>query len=257
MLSNLEKGRRFRERCREALQRTLGRHLEPEVSISIPGLKSHKFDLVTPERDLVAECKAVKWTGGGNIPSAKITDLREAVQDLRALAGGPTLYLIIKRDPHPRRGETLAAYFVRLNKERLGRVNVLELPEEGGDLTCVYGRLEPSKAPSSQPATPPPSISEVITADDLGVLRRKLFQILDWLEGRRSREEGPAKRVSRLRSEGRIPRNIANLMHTVLGFRDAAEYEGHLPTNAEAAVIQSAWAAITEWARKHGWRDEQ
>lgn len=94
---------------------------------------------------------------------------------------------------------------------------------------------------------------ETITASEFGSLRRQLFQLLDWIEGQRNREEGPARRVSQLRSVGKIPRHVANLMHTVLGFRDAAEYDDHVPTEHETNVIQSAWRAIIEWAQSKGW----
>ena len=58
---------------------------------------------------------------------------------------------------------------------------------------------------------------EPINVETLGRMRRDLFRILDLAEGSERTDEGPAKRVSRLRSEQKIPQTIANCMHTILG----------------------------------------
>jgi hypothetical protein len=215
MTSNTEKGRRFQEACKVALEQALGCCFETEVRISAPGLKTHKFDLATPRRDILVECKAFTWTRGGNVPSAKITHLREAVGHLRQMPGARTLYLVIKKGLHPKRGETLAAYFVKLNKEILGQVTVLELTESGGELNCVYGTMASQQRPGGSSVDTPSDVHRAITVGELGEIRRGLLRILDWREGCRSREEGLAKRVTRLRSAGKIPHNVANLMQTL------------------------------------------
>jgi hypothetical protein len=138
-ISNAEKGRLFQGKCQQALELALGRKLEREVSIGTPSGASYRCDLATPERDAVAECKCYDWTVGGNVPSAKIVHLREALQRLRLLPEGVTRYLIIRKSPHPVRPESLGAYFVRLNRHELGSVSVLELPEEGGGFTVLHG----------------------------------------------------------------------------------------------------------------------
>src|SRR5258708_321643 len=134
MLSNTERGKAFQILCRDALKRALSRDFDLEVAIEIGGGKSHSFDLATRGRDIVAECKAFKFTATGNNPSAKITTLREAVMYLRSIQGDIVRILIVKHDPHPKRGETLGRYFVRLNTHHLEQVTVLEMPESGGDL---------------------------------------------------------------------------------------------------------------------------
>lgn len=108
----------------------------------IGGGKFHSFDLATPERDIIAECKAFTFTVTGNIPAAKITTLREAVAFLRALPGVVVRILIVKQDAHPRSGETLGHYFVRLNKHLLGEVIIFELSEKRGNLTPLHGDLK-------------------------------------------------------------------------------------------------------------------
>ena len=57
------------------------------------------------------------------------------------MSGDALRLLIVKRAPHPTRGETLGSYFVRLNVNPLDRITVLEMPEDGGDLECLYGQF--------------------------------------------------------------------------------------------------------------------
>jgi hypothetical protein len=141
VLSNAERGKAFQILCRDVLTRTLIRDFDLEVPLDIGGRKSHCFDLATKERDIVAECKAFRFTATGNNPSAKITTLREAVMYLGLIQESVERLLIVKHDPHPRRGETLGRYFVRLNTHLLERVTVLEIPENGGELVCIHGNF--------------------------------------------------------------------------------------------------------------------
>ena len=147
MLSNTQRGKAFQIICGDALRRALNRAFDLEVPIQVGGGKFHSFDLATKERDIVAECKAFKFTATGNNPSAKITTLREAVMYLRSIQGSPSRLLIVKHDPHPKRGETLGRYFVRLNNHLLDQVDVLEMPEGGGELVCIHGSFSPAIAP--------------------------------------------------------------------------------------------------------------
>jgi len=246
-----------------ALHSLLDRPIDVEVSLLTDG-RSHFFDLVTRDRDVVAESKAFSWTATGNVPSAKISTLREAVTYLRGLPNGTTRYLIIKRSTHPRKKETLAEYFVRLNEEMLGAVNVLELPEEGGELRNVHGLLAPRREDGGQRerTQSPPAESHgrsssppADTVAELNTFRTQLLRILDWLDGAAMSEESIARRISRLYYSGRIPRVTASLMHTVREVRNAAEHDGYRPTAHEVSAARSAAAGIREWAEKNGWRE--
>jgi hypothetical protein len=93
--------------------------------------KSHPFDLVSRDHRYVGEAKAFTWTISANVPSAKITTLREAVQYLQALPAGTKGFIVIKENRHPLTGESLANYFVRHNQHLLGQVAVLQLSEDG------------------------------------------------------------------------------------------------------------------------------
>jgi len=139
MISNTERGKAFQLLCRDALKQALGRDFDLEVPIQIGSGKPHTFDLASKERDIIAECKAFAFTVAGNNPAAKITTLREATVYLRSIPGEVQRVLIVKRAPHPKRGETLGQYFVRLNPNFLEHITVLEMPETGGELVCIYG----------------------------------------------------------------------------------------------------------------------
>lgn len=82
MLSNAERGRQFQVNCLEALKQKTNRNFDMEVRINIDDSKFHSFDIATRERDIVVECKSFSYTISGNIPSAKITTLREAAMYL-------------------------------------------------------------------------------------------------------------------------------------------------------------------------------
>ena len=141
MLSNKERGTAFQLCCRDALAQLLNQEIEIETPIWIGGGKPHYFDLATRGRNIVAECKAFSFTRTGNTPSAKITTIREATMYLRSIQGKVARVLIVKRDAHPKSGETLGRYFVRLNANQLEGVTVLEMPEAGGELACLHGSM--------------------------------------------------------------------------------------------------------------------
>jgi hypothetical protein len=221
-----------------------------ETSIVLSNGQMHRFDLATATKDVIAECKAYTWTESGNVPSAKITHLRESLQLLNAIPGSAIRHLIMKKANCPGRNETLGEYFVRLNEVHIGTINIFELSEDGLNLRCLRGGL--NKVGICQQPAKFTKNAEPIDVETLGRMRRSLFQILDLAEGLERRDEGPAKRVSRLRSEQKIPRNIANCMHTILGFRDSAEYDGHPLTESESTAVRGAWDAILEWGRQKG-----
>lgn len=104
-----------------------------------------------------------------------------------------------------------------------------------------------------QKDVPKGPVQGLFNAESLGAIRRHLFQILDCAEGKAGRDTTPMKRVIRLRDEKKIPKNIANLMQTVLGFRNIAEYDDYVPTEKEAELITAAWELVLEWARLKGW----
>lgn len=73
-------GRKFQETVRVILKEKYNACFEQEVAIPIGHPpKEHKFDLANGDRTIVAECKCYTWTDSGNVPSAKLMGLDEAV----------------------------------------------------------------------------------------------------------------------------------------------------------------------------------
>lgn len=129
-VSNFEKGEAFKIGVSRTLEHRLGVRFDMEVGIPIGSPpKLHKYDLVSENRAFVGECKALTWTAAGNVPSAKITNLREAVQLLRLLPSAAKPFLAMKRSVHPKNGQSLADYFVRLNRYLVRELAILEFEE--------------------------------------------------------------------------------------------------------------------------------
>ena len=89
--------------------------------------KEHKFDLVCEDGRYVGECKNYSWTETGNVPSAKLAFLNEAVFYLLHLPGDVQRFVALRRDVHPRRQESLAEFYVRTYYHLLDGVKVIEI----------------------------------------------------------------------------------------------------------------------------------
>lgn len=128
--SNVGRGRQFQDRVQRVLAALLGEPFDSEVLIAIGSPpKERRFDLASRSKSIVCECKAFTWTVSGNIPSAKITTLREAAQYLLALPPNTTKIIAMSRSLRRRHAESLAEYFSRLNAHLLGSVHVLEIDD--------------------------------------------------------------------------------------------------------------------------------
>jgi hypothetical protein len=99
-----------------------------KIKIGRPA-KEHKFDLVS--NNFVGECKCYSWTKPGNIPSAKITLLNEAAFYLFNIPKKKNIkkFIVMKRDFHKKRKETLAEYYYRTNKHLLNDIDIFEIDE--------------------------------------------------------------------------------------------------------------------------------
>ncbi len=91
-----------------------------------------------------------------------------------------------------------------------------------------------------------------VTVDDLSRWRRELLRLLDQLDNRKSPQLGPGARVSRLQEARLLPRTIAAWMRAILEMRNAAEYEGLNPSQAESEAIRKARTAVLHWATQQG-----
>ena len=135
---NPAKGRLFQEQVRQALTRHYGVEFFKEYPIKIGNpAKDHKFDLVSADSKYVVECKAISWTETGNVPSAKMAFCNQAVFYLSHVPSAKKKILIIKRDEHPTRRETLAQYYKRINQHLLNDIIVAEFDPKSRKLTEI------------------------------------------------------------------------------------------------------------------------
>lgn len=87
----------------------LERNFSIEVGIGSKK-KFHRFDLGSKNPATLVECKSHTWTGGGNIPSAKLTVWNEAMYYFHiAPPNFRKIFFVLK---HSRREQTLASYYL-------------------------------------------------------------------------------------------------------------------------------------------------
>lgn len=114
-ISNAHEGRQFEEWVQayfaaNGIQLTSG----IGVDVGVGALKKrHAFDLGCETALILVECKAHRWTAGGNVPSAKMTVWNEAMYYFLTAPDGYRKQLYVLRDCRYGDGETLADYYVR------------------------------------------------------------------------------------------------------------------------------------------------
>ena len=89
--------------------------------------KNHKFDLFSYDGNYIGECKNYSWTEGGNVPSAKMGFINEAVFYLQHVSSDKFRFVVLRRDVDNKHTETLADYYYRTNKHLLNGVSVIEI----------------------------------------------------------------------------------------------------------------------------------
>ena len=100
---------------------------EMEVGLPIGSpKKNHFFDIVNKESKIVIECKRYTWTETGNVPSAKIRTLNEAVFFMSLLKGSYTKYIVMFKANHPKKKESLAEYYFKTYHHLLGDIILAE-----------------------------------------------------------------------------------------------------------------------------------
>lgn len=88
--------------------------------------KEHCFDISNQKVSIVAECKCYTWTESGNVPSAKMACLNEAVFYLSFLPQKTIKYVVMPKSIHSKRTETLAEYYYRRYHHLLNDIQILE-----------------------------------------------------------------------------------------------------------------------------------
>ncbi|SFB90189.1 hypothetical protein [Ruminococcus albus] len=99
--------------------------------------KDHFFDIVNKEERIVIECKRYTWTETGNVPSAKIRALNEAAFFLTFVDNTYTKYIVILKNYHDKKRESLAEYYVRTYRHLLGDIIVAEFDLDKNQLNII------------------------------------------------------------------------------------------------------------------------
>ena len=117
----------------------LGFELEKKIPIGEPP-KDHKFDIVNYDLDMVIECKRYTWTKAGNVPSAKMGFTNEAAFYLRLLPDKYKKIIVMFKAHHPKKQESLAEYYYRINKHLLGTIIVAEYDPEKDEFRIINNK---------------------------------------------------------------------------------------------------------------------
>ena len=137
--SNKKKGDGFRDLAMPILEKELNTALKPEVKISIGEPKiEHAFDLANENKSIVIECKNYTWTKAGNVPSAKVSTINEAVLYFSFLDANVRKILCLKKSVQPKRQETLAEYYVRAYGHLLRDITVYEIDENTQEIKMLF-----------------------------------------------------------------------------------------------------------------------
>lgn len=125
---NPQKGKQFQATAAKILSEYFNVIFDTEYEIEIGNPpKKHKFDLVSENRKYVGESKNYSWTEVGNIPAAKMAFMNEAVLYLQNVSSDLHRFIVMRKDMHPTKNESLAEYYYRTNRHLLGGVSILEI----------------------------------------------------------------------------------------------------------------------------------
>lgn len=129
---NPKVGKAFQEMVCRQMERYFDTYFDLEVPVLIgKPAKDHKFDCVSEDGKIVVECKAYAWTDSGNVPSAKLMGMNEVLFYMSFLPEDVTKILCIKKSTHPKKTETLAEYYYRIDGHLLRDVKIFEADEFG------------------------------------------------------------------------------------------------------------------------------
>jgi hypothetical protein len=131
---NTGKGRDFQQLAAKLLGSRFGVRFQLDYPIAIgTPPKAHKFDLVSEDLRYVGECKNYAWTETGNMPSAKMGFLNEAVLYLSHVPHDTrTRFIVMRLDRHFKRQETLVEYYLRTYQHLLSGLMLYEIETESG-----------------------------------------------------------------------------------------------------------------------------
>ncbi|WP_026522837.1 hypothetical protein [Butyrivibrio sp. VCB2001] len=130
---NPKVGKEFEKVVRKLMEEYFGCRFVEEKAVLIgnPPMP-HKFDMASIDEKIIVECKCYTWTKSGNVPSAKMATLDEAVLYMRSIPFEARKIIAIKLDRHDKREITLAQYFCDKKGHLLDDIEVWEVDDFGG-----------------------------------------------------------------------------------------------------------------------------
>lgn len=139
--NNPKVGKDFQNKVKQWFEtdRNTPLYLEHAINIGTPS-RPHKFDISDMDEDLVIECKCYTWTDSGNIPSAKLRGLNEAIFYFSFLPPQTEKILVMAHAVHPQKSETLAEYYYRTNGHLLGDVKLMEFHPTTNTMRLIAAR---------------------------------------------------------------------------------------------------------------------
>lgn len=141
---NPELGAKFQEQVKKWFEKNYNLEFKSEVKIPIgKPPKEHKFDIANLDKKIVVECKRYTWTETGNVPSAKMGFVNEAAFYLSLLPKDYKKYIVMLKDFHSKRKETLASYYCRTYNHLLGDIIVAEYDAKTNELETINTKMCP------------------------------------------------------------------------------------------------------------------
>ena len=128
---NPKLGKEFQKRVLKLATERFGKIFieEKAIDIGYPP-KPHKFDIVSEDGLIVIECKCYTWTESGNVPSAKMSTLDEAILYMNNIPYTAEKIIVLKQVFHPERNITLAEYFADKKGHLMRDVSIWELKDD-------------------------------------------------------------------------------------------------------------------------------
>ena len=140
-ISNAHVGRDFEAIAHAYFQRSEGIALQRDFRVFL-GVgsteKPHRFDLGSDDPPVLIECKSLRWTETGKVPSAKIRSCNEAMYYFHLAPAQYRKVLFMLRSEHPRGSETFAQYYARTQDHLIPpAVTILEYDEQLGTVLSI------------------------------------------------------------------------------------------------------------------------
>jgi hypothetical protein len=125
---NPKKGRDFQNLAARILSDYFNVAFLTEQAIPIGNPpKLHKFDLVSIDKKYIGESKNYSYTEGGNIPSAKMMGLNEAVFYLQHLPTEKDRFIVVRKEVGINHSVTLGEHYYKTNRHLLNSVFIIEI----------------------------------------------------------------------------------------------------------------------------------